>query len=226
MRKIIRRPFSVINRLLVRRYRFLLIALVAMIILPSFLEGTVIHNFLSFSLRSLVVFTGIYAIHETKTQLYTGLVLGSIVILINLTGVFNDSVRIDFYLSFIIYIFFYSLVAYRLMRQIIDTERVNKSVLYAAINVYLLIGIIGGFMFMLIESSSPGSINNLSIENLNSPSGFYYFSFITLSTLGYGDISPISPSAKAVAMILSTTGPLYLTVLVALLVSRFEVDHH
>jgi hypothetical protein len=75
---------------------------------------------------------------------------------------------------------------------------------------------------MLIENAVPGSINNLAIDNITNPSNFFYFSFITLSTLGYGDITPVTAPAKAVCMILSTTGPLYLTVLVALLVSRFE----
>jgi len=198
-----------------------------MIILPSFFtEGSVLQSVLAFSLRSLVVFAGIYAIHETNMQLYAGLIIGTFVILINLFGVFKDSVEINYYLSFVIYIFFYCLIAYKLMNLIIRSEKVNLGVLYAAVNVYLLIGIIGGFIYMLIENSQPGSINNLSVDKLNSTTGFFYLSFITLSTLGYGDITPVSPSAKAVSIMLSTAGPLYLTILVALLVSRFEAEHH
>ena len=225
MKKIYSRHFEVINRLLARRYRFLLLSLVGMIIVPNFLLGQFYEDFVSFVLRSLVVFAGIHAIHESKKQLYWGLTIGLFVIMINLLGIFEDSAQINFYLSFIIYILFYCLVAYRLMLLIIKTERVNIGVLYAAVNVYLLIGIIGGFIFMLLESSNPGSLINLNIENLSSPSNFFYFSFITLSTLGYGDITPASQAAKSVSMILSTTGPLYLTILVALLVSRFESEH-
>ena len=197
-------------------------ALISMILFPSIFEGFSIQPLISFLTRSLVVFAGIYSIQESKRQFITGISLGIIVIIINSIGIFQHSVRIDFYLSFIIYIFFYCLIAYKLMTMLIRTERVNEGVLYAAINVYLLIGIIGGFIFMLIENSSPGSIHNLSIDKLDSTSNFFYFSFTTLSTLGLGDITPVSAAARAVAMLLSTTGPLYLTVLVALLVSRFE----
>jgi hypothetical protein len=198
-----------------------------MIIVPSFFEGMDIRSYLSFIFRSFVVFAGIHAIQESKFQLYFGVTIGTIVILINSMGVFRDSAQINFYLSFIIYIFFYCLVAYRLMKLIVKTEKVNEGVLYAAINVYLLIGIIGGFIFMLIENANPGALNNLNIGHLDSTFDFFYFSFTTLSTLGFGDITPVSSAARAVSMVLSTTGPLYLTVLVALLVSRFETgDGH
>jgi len=168
------KSFDFINSLLARRYRFLLIALVGMIILPSFLIG-----------------------HP----------------------IIQDA------LSFIFYILFYVFVAYRLLTMLLKTDRVTTGVLYAAVNVYLLIGIIGGYLFMLIENASPGSLNNLALENLSNPSKFFYFSFITLSTLGYGDISPTLPASQSLAMVLSSTGPLYLTIMVALLVSRFDSSH-
>lgn len=53
------------------------------------------------------------------------------------------------------------------------------------------------------------------------PSHFIYFSFVTMSTLGYGDITPVTAPAEAVAILLSVFGPMYLTVLVAMLVGRY-----
>lgn len=222
MRKIITRPFDIINNLLARRYKSLLISLVAMIIIPSFLEGYSFQTLVSFLLNSITIFLAIYAIQESKRQLYWGFSAALIVIIINKFGVLSEEARLDFYLSFLIYLLFYGYVAYRLLKMIVATENVKVGVLYAAILVYVLIGIIGGYVFMLIENAVPGSINNLQLENITSPSKFFYFSFITLSTVGYGDITPASASARSVCMVLSTAGPLYLTVLVALLVSRFE----
>ncbi|MTB51238.1 potassium channel family protein [Lewinella sp. W8] len=222
MQHIISKPFTIINRLLERRYRSLLIALVAMIILPSFFEGSRYQGLLSFFFNSLTILLCIYAVHETKRQLHGGILLALVVIIVNQFGVFKSEATLDFYLSFIIYLVFYAFVAYTLLKMIIATEEVNIGVLYAAVLVYLLIGIIGGYLLMLIENASPGSINNLHIENITNPSKFFYFSFITLSTLGYGDITPASPPARSICMILSTAGPLYLTILVALLVSRFD----
>lgn len=222
MKAIISRHFDFINGLLAVRYKTLLIALVAMVILPKFLYESDYQRFVSTVLNAIVVLLTIYAIQESRRELYIGTGIAIVVIMINQVGVFKDSATIDFYLSFIIYIIFYIHAVYRFLIKIIRTDNVKVGVLYAAVIVYLFIGIIGGYLFMLIENLNPGSLNNLEITNITSPSRFFYFSFTTLSTLGYGDIVPISPPAQALSMVLSTTGPLYLTILVALLVSRFE----
>ena len=199
-----------------------MISLIAMIIVPSFFEDNKYQGLVSFLLNSLTLFLSINAIQESKKQLYLGATAAFIVVLVNQFGVFREEATLDFYLSFFIYLVFYAYVAFRLLKMIVATVNVKVGVLYASVIVYLLIGIVGGYILMLIENAAPGSINNLELENITTPSKFFYFSFITLSTLGYGDITPISPPARSVCVILSTTGPLYLTVLVALLVSRFE----
>lgn len=222
MQRIITRHFDIINKLLEKRYRSLLLALVMMIIGPSFFENSEYENLVSFVFNSLTIFLAIYAVHESKRQLYGGFILAVVVILINQLGIFKAEATLDFYLSFVIYLIFYAYVAFRLLKMVIATENVNIGVLYASVIVYLLMGVIGGYLFMLIENANPGSINNLELVNITNPNKFFYFSFITLSTLGYGDIAPASAPARAICMILSSTGPLYLTVLVALLVSRFD----
>ncbi len=222
MKHIISKHFNFINGLLERRYKTLLICLVLMILVPFLMQDSAYQGILSFVFNSLSILLCIYAIHETRRQLLLGTILAIIVIVINRLGLFEDSITLDFYLSFMIYVLFYIYVVYRLLVMIINTERVRAGVLFAAVIVYLLLGIIGGYLYMLIENAVPGSLNNLSLVNLKNPSEFFYFSFTTLSALGYGDITPVSPPAEAVSMILSITGPLYLTVLVALLVSRYD----
>lgn len=222
MRTDISRHFGIISNLLTKRYKSLLLALTAMIIVPSFFEGSKYQLIISFLLSAFTIFLAINAIQENKRQLYGGFLVAIIVIIDNHFGVFGSEASFDFYLSFFIYLVFYAYVAYRILIMILATENVTVGVLYAAVIVYLLIGIVGGYIFMLIENAVPGSITNLEIENTANPSKFFYFSFITLSTLGYGDISPASAPTRSVCMVLSTAGPLYLTVLVALLVSRFK----
>jgi voltage-gated potassium channel len=222
MRKLISRHFNFINNVLAKRYKSLVISMIAMIILPGLLEGYSYQSLLAFMLNSLTIFLAIYAVQESKKQLWIGFLMAFGVIMVNQLGLFKSVASLDFYVSFVIYLIFYTYVAYRLLKMIIVTDNVRIGVLYAAVAVYLLLGIIGGYLFMLIENAVPGSLNNLQAENFKDPSQFMYFSFITLSTLGYGDITPDSPPARSICMILSTAGPLYLTVLVALLVSRFE----
>jgi len=193
-----------------------------MIFLPGFLVKTEYQEMVSFILNSFTVILCIITIQETKFQLYTGIFIALFILIVNQLGVFNAYAQIDFYMSFIIYILFYIFVVYKLIAMIFKTNNVGLGVLLAAIIVYLLIGVIGGYLFMLIENAWYGSLINLTVENLKAPSEFFYFSFCTLTTVGYGDIYPYSPPAQSLAMLLSIIGPLYLTILVALLVSRFS----
>ncbi len=224
MKKIISRPFVIINGIVARRFKYLLYALILMIFIPGFFNSSLYQQEVSFIFRSAVVLIGIAIIQESAKQLYTGMALGFIVLSINQIGVFKDSATIDFYLSFLIFIFFYSYLAFIQLKMLVKAEKVSTGALFAAVNVYLLIGVIGAFAYMLIENFQPGSLNNLTVLNLKDPSKFIYFSFSTLSTLGYGDITPSSPATQSLSIILSTTGPLYLTILVALLVSRFSSE--
>jgi voltage-gated potassium channel len=108
---------------------------------------------------------------------------------------------------------------------IVKTHTVTLGMLFAAINVYLLIGIIGGYGYMLLENSVPGSLGNLSLQSMAFPTRFFYFSFITLSTLRYGDIILMNPLVRSISKFLSILGPLYLTLLVAILVGRYLNEH-
>jgi hypothetical protein len=89
---------------------------------------------------------------------------------------------------------------------------------------YLLIGVTWSEMYALLQLISPGALH-FEIESTralasqaNTWQHFQYFSFVTLSTVGYGDITPVSPTARALAMMEAICGQFYLAVLVAALV--------
>ena len=156
-------------------------------------------------------------------MIYLGSAAGTVVVMNNQFGVARKEATLDFHLNFFIYLVFYVYVAFRLLNMIIDTVNVNIGLFYGAVIAYLLIGIIGGYILMFIENEAPGSINILESENITTPNKFFYFSFITLSTLGNGGITRLSAPARTVSMILCAAGPLYLTILVALLISRLKI---
>ena len=96
-----------------------------------------------------------------------------------------------------------------------------------SINGYLLIGILGAVLLAMTEilqkflyHPDTGAINFAggTAEGFHD---FLYFSFITLTTLGYGDVTPVSAFAKSVTLMIAVTGQLYLTVLIAMLVGKF-----
>jgi voltage-gated potassium channel Kch len=89
-----------------------------------------------------------------------------------------------------------------------------------AVNIYFLIGIVGAIIFRSIYVSDPSAIN-INDNNVLKSTDLVYFSFETITTLGYGDISPGSPLAKNVSVLLSFAGQLYLTMIGALLIGKF-----
>lgn len=103
----------------------------------------------------------------------------------------------------------------------VESERI-----FAALDIYLLIGVICALVYCLLEQQWPGSFyfhtkpllktgNNLETDML-------YFSFVTLATLGYGDITPVAGPARALAVFETISGQIYLVVVVARLVSLYQ----
>ncbi len=117
---------------------------------------------------------------------------------------------------------FFGYVAVALMRHIfLASDHVDADLIYGAISVYLLIGVTFGFAYVCLAALAPGSFAGIETE-LTEPQelvrDFNYFSFVTLTTLGYGDITPQSHQAGVLAYLEAIIGQVYLTVLVARLV--------
>lgn len=100
-----------------------------------------------------------------------------------------------------------------------ERNRVNHDVIFAALSAYLLLGLIWGYAFFFLEMAIPHSFTG-SHPVLNRDD-FSYFSFVTLSTLGYGDIVPVTRPARSLAVVEALTGQLYLAVLIGRLVGAY-----
>jgi hypothetical protein len=86
------------------------------------------------------------------------------------------------------------------------------------ISAYVLLGILWAYAYSLVELLRPGAFSG-ALNPEDGPRAFLYFSFVTLTTVGYGDVLPVHPAARSLAMIEAVTGPLYLAILLARLVS-------
>ena len=102
------------------------------------------------------------------------------------------------------------------------SSQASGGTLLGAVCGYLLLGIIWGLMYSAVEEASPGSFAfpaDARAPQTRMDSGVLnYFSFITLSTVGYGDVTPTWPLARTLAWLEAITGQFYLAVLVAGLV--------
>lgn len=122
-------------------------------------------------------------------------------------------------------LFLVAFVTANLLRFVLRAPSVTLEVLCASISAYLMLGLIWTIAYWLVDQLTPGgafSFNtNAGPRSMNGFTGFY-FSFITLSTVGYGDITPISRIARWLAAMEAMTGLLYVAVLIARLVSLYS----
>jgi hypothetical protein len=90
-----------------------------------------------------------------------------------------------------------------------------------AIVAYLLLGLVWGFAYMLVDYAWPGSLNlgPPMADLMHTRQSLAYFSFITLTTVGYGDMTPIHPVARTLAISEALVGQLYPAILIGRLVS-------
>ena len=119
------------------------------------------------------------------------------------------------------HVVFVGYVIVQLLRFILRATRVNSEVMCAGISGYLMLGIMWTPAFLMVSQLSPGSFSSVHLA-ANQPLGRFdalYFSFVSLTCLGCNDITAVSNVARMLLMVESTTGVLYLAVLMARLVA-------
>ena len=102
-------------------------------------------------------------------------------------------------------------------------RQVTAELIYGSINVYLLVGISFAFTHAVVEIIQPGSISGLESLSMGDDSimPYVYYSFVTMTTLGYGDMSPVTGPAASLAYIQAVFGQLYIAILVARLMGLY-----
>lgn len=116
--------------------------------------------------------------------------------------------------------FFFLAIVILLISQIAKSSEVSAKVIIEAVNGYLLSGIVFASLTNLIMKYSPEAYS-FRLEHEAQIIDVIYYSFVTLTTLGYGDIVPVAPYAKSLAVLNAVFGQIYLTVIIALLVGKF-----
>jgi hypothetical protein len=198
----------------------LLIALLALLLLYPFFANSVMAHAVWDICSSAVLLLGIYAISHVRRHVVIAVVLAIALLGTRWSGYVMDNERL-LLVNYGLGVLFFTLTAGLLLGDVLSKGPVTADKIYGALCVYLLIGLTWGFMLLTLEGVQPGSFS----LGLSQPSGIakdpatlVYFSFVTLSTVGYGDITPLSPPARSLAFMEAIIGQIYLAVLVARLV--------
>ena len=118
----------------------------------------------------------------------------------------------------------------RLVKRFAVEPRVNDALLMGATAGYLHIGLTAGLVMSALETIQPGSFEPLAVDAVEQGSvlaaaeafsTLNYYAFVCLTTVGFGDISPMLPLARMVSVTTSIAGPLYLAAVMGVLIGRF-----
>ncbi len=165
---------------------------------------------------SAVLISGMYAVSHKRSTFITGLVLGLPVLMIQWMGYFFETPTIPIVRE-LLGIAFSGYLGCAIISFIFREEKVTSDLINGAICVYFLIGFMFTYVFSALEAAHPGSFA-MSNADLIHRQYFSYFSYVTLTTLGYGDITPVSNVARSLAVLESMIGQLYIAVTIARLV--------
>ena len=129
-------------------------------------------------------------------------------------------------LSQIVLFLYFILVVIGLILQVAITKKVTARVIVESITGYLLMGIVFSMIIMVIYRNSPASYSMGGAVGSAADPGWQlsesiYYGFVTFTTLGYGDIVPLTPFTRSLSILASVTGQIYLTVIIAMLVGKF-----
>jgi voltage-gated potassium channel len=221
-------PVLGIKNLFFGRYGSLLLALV-MLILMQLTVDTSFGKYLLEAIFIAVLLTGLRAIEAQKGLLGFEVILLLVGVVLSIVGTVMNNTPL-FFIGNTCRVIFMSMVALTILIDLFRSRKVSGDTLAGAVCVYLLVAVIWGYFFLLIEVVVPGSFSftqgharmNLWISQEFFP--FFYFSMVTITTVGYGDMSPVTVEAQTFATFEALIGQVYLTILVARLVGMYLVD--
>ena len=189
-----------------------------MLLLP-FLDD---HRGLSFFLFLAIPFAGVYASAYNKRALIIAVILCAPAVV---TGADQNLGTAIFqgWLARLSAAAFYGFTAATMLAFVLREKKITANTIYGALSVYLLLGMTWAFAYSAVEHLTPGAFYVDPSYDADGALGridFFYYSFVTLTTLGYGDILPISTHARTLAILEAVCGVLYTAALVASLVGR------
>jgi uncharacterized membrane protein len=209
---------------LARNNIILLLCMLALLfVFPVFrTKDTLVRDLLQTAIFFSCIFSLDFSTHSLKILLPLGTITAATTwiehFLENQTTHLIDSITTFLFLVAIVIL---------MIRHIAKSRRVTPTIILSSINGYLLLGVLGGALLAIAESVDRMMVSTdtagISFPGQHPPEMFdyLYFSFVTLTTLGYGDITPLSNLSRSTAVLLAITGQLYMTILIALLVGKF-----
>ena len=199
----------------------LLVSLALMILLHPILDRGTVRRFLMEILVFVPAALAAVRLSQIKRRLWpTVLLMVVAMILAVVQDFWQNNVIITMKWAFLAAFFAVTVVG--LFSFLRTAREVTETHLYTAASIYLLLGMLWFSVYCAIDTYHPGSILQGGSVLTNREDQLLYFSLITLSTIGYGDIVPVDAEVRMLAALEGVIGVLYIAITVAILVSAFR----
>lgn len=119
---------------------------------------------------------------------------------------------------------FYLIISVDLIKQVLKARVVGMNEIFGLISGYISLGLLGVFLCLTVEYIHPNSFSGID-HDLSLSENLLYFSYITLMTIGYGDITPATELASKASILIGLTGQIYIVVITAIIVGKY-MSHH
>jgi hypothetical protein len=218
----------------VGKYRYsaaeFLIALVLFIVVTPLVDALPNGAFIDGTLLTLLLGSGVLAVGRRRRTLVVAAILVTPAIVFRWANHCYPSVGLQ-EIALAAAILFVGFLVLQLLWFILRAPQVNSEVLCAGVSTYLLLGLLWALAYTLLAVCQPatGHAPGAFVFNVGSDAAHgmtmvtsFYFSFITLSTVGYGDITPLSNAARVLAALEAVTGTMFVAVTISRLVALYS----
>jgi hypothetical protein len=181
---------------------------------------------ITYTFMAMLIISGPLAIGRTARERWVTLVLAVAMIVAGYLHSLAPAAHLGLIASLIAAAFFLHLI-YLISKSLLKQQaEVTAETLWAAINVYVLFGLLFAFLYTAVIAVEPTAFSGGILDNERNPivQSMIYYSFVTMTTLGYGDITPKIQVAATLAYVQALVGQLYVAILIARLVSLYNLS--
>lgn len=206
-------------------FRNLLFVILVYLFVSPFLVPYPSLALIAHTLLSLMLFVSVWAVQKRQKYRSMAMLMLIPVLALYWLGLY-EIIPFDLLSAYVLLALFYLLLILAFAGQLWRTKHIDVQVIFGTLCLYLVLGLFWGSLYSLLYELSPGSFDGvmLNLPEASVLTTFNYFSIVTLTTLGYGDITPQTHAAGALCQIEAITGQFYIAVIVAWLVGNHVAD--
>ena len=205
-----------------QNFIYLFAGLIALLAIEPTIETVIPQSGTAQLAFTLTLVLGVWSLQDSRRWFRWGLVLTGVAVVTSGAYAYTRDPAVQLANLFVIAGFCAMTIVLALRQVVFAPGPVSVNRLTGALCIYLLLGTMWSILYAFIEFAVPNAFQYPVAQPTDLTSDFLYYSFVTLTTLGYGDITPVHPLARTFSYLEAVVGQLFLAVLVATLVGRFR----